>query len=199
MVGSVGSNYSMIQQQMSQSTNSSNNSLSTSQKETIASVLEQFDATNLTSSDASSIVSAFEEAGIEPGKALESALSEAGFDAKEIGDLASKGGPSGGGGMPPPPSEQEQSDVSDMLDSLLSLGEDEDEDSTSASFDEVMDYTSRILNLNEQSKTSVMEILEEYSSGESDYSQDEISNIVKNSLSSILSDPDNYNHISVYA
>ncbi len=91
-------------------TGSQNSSLSSSQQETISSVLENYDANNLSKSDALEIVAAFKEAGIQPGAELESAMSEAGFDAKEVGTLAgvgaqgqaasggSGGGPSGGGG-----------------------------------------------------------------------------------------------------
>jgi len=204
MVGTIGSNSMNIPQQMSQSS-SSNSSLSTSQLETISSVLEEYDANNLSSEDAQSIVAAFKDAGIESSKAFENTMTTEGFDAKTVGDTAGIGGPKGGGGgmppPPPPPSEEEESSVTDLLDTLLTLGEDDedDESSTTSSFNEVMEYTSRILSLNESSKTSVMEMLENYSSNENDYSEEEISNIVKNSLGSILSDPDNYNHISFYA
>lgn len=77
-----------------------------SQANTIASILENYDADNLSQSDALEIVAAFKEAGIEPGSELESAMEDAGFDAKEVGTLADAGpegsghggGPGGGGG-----------------------------------------------------------------------------------------------------
>ena len=86
--------------------NSSSNNLSSSQKDTISSVLENYDANNLSQSDALEIVAAFKEAGIQPSSELESTMKEAGFDAKEVGTLAGvesqgqtgSGGPSGGGG-----------------------------------------------------------------------------------------------------
>lgn len=198
MVGSISSNSAVMQQQMSASSTSSSNSssLSSSQLETISSVLQNYDASNLSSEDATAIVQAFEKAGIEPSEDLASAMKSEGFDAKEVGDAAGVGGPQGGGGMPPPPSAEEESDISSLLDALLST--EEDEDSTS-SISDVMEYTSRILNLNEDSKAEVMDILDKYSSTETEYSQEEVSNIVKNSLSSILSDSDNYNNISFYA
>ncbi len=84
------------------------NNLSTSQLDTISSVLEKYDASNLSKSDALQIVAAFKEAGIQPSSELKSAMEEAGFDAHEVGSLAGVGGqgqpgsqgargPSGGG------------------------------------------------------------------------------------------------------
>jgi len=208
MVGSISSS-SMVMPQQSQASNSSR-SLSSSQLETISSVLEGYDADNLSSQDAQDIVQAFSDAGITPSRALESAMKTEGFDAKEVGDLAgvsgaqgSVGGPQGGGGMPPPPpppSDEEESTVSSLLDTLLSTDEDDDSTiSSTSSFDDIMEYTSRILNLNDTSKTEVMDMLDKFSSDETDYTSEEKSNIVKNSLSEILSDSDNYNRVSFYA
>ena len=84
----------------SSSTSSSNSSLSSSQLDTISSVLENYDADSLTQSDAQEIVAAFKEAGIEPGTDLEAAMEEAGFSAQEVGSLAGVG--SEAGGTPPP-------------------------------------------------------------------------------------------------
>lgn len=70
-----------------------------SQKDTISSILSEYDANSLSESDAQSIVAAFQKAGIEPSSELESAMSEAGFDAQEVGTLANVGQ----GGTPPPP------------------------------------------------------------------------------------------------
>ncbi len=87
----------------------SSNPLTDAQKATITETLEQFDASNLTEADAQSIVSAFSEAGIQPGREMAEAMSAAGFNAREVGDLAGVGphnqGQSQGmgGGMPPPP------------------------------------------------------------------------------------------------
>lgn len=201
MVGSISSN-SMVMPQQSQSSSSSR-SLSSSQLETISSVLEGYDADNLSSQDAQDIVQAFSDAGITPSKALESAMKTEGFDAKEVGDLAGVSGPQGGGGMPPPPpppSDEEESTVSSLLDTLLSTDEDDDSTiSSTSSFDDIMEYTSRILNLNDTSKTEVMDMLDKFSSDETDYTSEEKSNIIKNSLSQILSDSDNYNRVSFYA
>lgn len=198
MVGSVSSSSMVMPQQVTQGSNSSS-SLTTTQLETISSTLEQFDSSNLSSEDASSIVKAFDEAGIQPSEELASAMEAEGFDAKSVGDAAGVGGPKGGGGMPPPPpSGKEESSMADLLDTLLSL-EEEDDTSSNSSFNNIMEYTSRILNLNDSSKTEVMDMLEKFSSNEEEYTADEVSNILKNSLSSILSDSDNYNNVSFYA
>ncbi len=200
MVGSISSSSMVTQQQASQGSNTSS-SLTSSQLETITSTLEQFDGSNLSSDDASSIVEAFKEAGIQPSEELASAMEAEGFDAKEVGEMAGVSGPQGGGGMPPPPppTGEEESSVSSLLDTLLSLEEDEDGTDTSSASNDVMEYTSRILNLNESSKTEVMDLLEKFSANEEEYTDDEVSNILKNSLSSILGDSENYNKVSFYA
>lgn len=191
MVSSVSSS-TVMAQQVSQ-TSGSTSSLTASQLGTISSTLEQFDSSNLSSKDAASIVSAFESAGIAPSEELASAMEDAGFDAREVGDAAGLGG--AGMPPPPPPSDEELSEVTDLLDALLSLEEDEE----SSSPTDIMEYTSRILNLNESSKTEVMDMLEKFSANEEEYSDEEVSNILKNSLSSILSDSSNYNNVSIFA
>ncbi|MEA2050749.1 MAG: hypothetical protein U9O56_08475 [Campylobacterota bacterium] len=196
MVGNISSSTMAMPQEMTSQASSSSSSLSTSQQETIASVLEEFDSSNLSASDAQSIMESFKEAGIEPSEELASAMEAEGFDAKEVGDL---GRGEGGQGMPPPPpSEEEESTISSLLDTILNIDE-EDEDGTTSFFDEVMEYTNRILSLNDDSKTEVMDMLEKYSTEETDFTAEETSNILKNSLSQILSDNDNYNRVSVYA
>lgn len=195
MISSVGSSQIAMLQQSSES--SSSNSLSSSQLETISSVLENYDASNLSQSDAQSIVAAFEDAGIQASSELASAMEEAGFDAREVGDLAGLGGPSGGGGMPPPPPAEETDSISSLLDTLLNTEEDE-ESTTTTSFDDIMDYTSRILNLNEESKTEVMDLLDKYASEDTEYTAEETNNLLKTSLSQILSDSNNYKSVSFY-
>jgi len=199
MVGSVSSNVPITNtQQVSQNTN---NNLTSSQLEIISSVLSNYDSSNLSSEDAFSIVSSFKEAGIKPSESLAKAMESEGFDAKEVGDLA---GVKGSGGMPPPPppppsgSKQEETDISSLLDELLSIEEDQEE-ATNDYFDQIMEYTSRIINLNEQSKSEVMEMLDRFLEEDSEFSSEDKSNIIKNSLSQILSDPDNYNRVSFYA
>ncbi len=58
--------------------------LTEEQKTTISETLEQFDASNLTEADAQSIVNAFSEAGIQPGREMAEAMSAAGFNAREV-------------------------------------------------------------------------------------------------------------------
>lgn len=77
--------------------------LSDDQRELIAETLAKYDSETLTEDDALSIIAAFEEAGIMPGQEMAELMSEAGFDAKELGDLAGVGGPEQGGQRPPPP------------------------------------------------------------------------------------------------
>ena len=193
MVDSISSS-SMVMPQASQSSGSSS-SLTSSQLETISSVLAEYDTDNLSESDAQSIVAAFKEAGIEPSSELMSAMEEAGFDAQEVGTLAGVGPQGGGqGGMPPPPPEDEVSSISSLLDTLLSTEEDE----SSTSFEDVMDYTSRILSLDEESKEEVMDLLSKFSSEDSEYSQEETNALLKTSLSQILSNSDNYKSVSFY-
>ena len=195
MINSISSS-STIMADLAKSTSStsSSSSLTAAQLETISSVLDSYDSSNLSASDAQSIIASFEEAGIEPSSELESAMSDLGFDAKEVGDLGRSDAQSG---MPPPPSEEEVSSISSLLDSLLSTEED-DETSTSSSTSDIMDYTSRILSLNDSSKEEVMNLLDKYSSEDSTYSQSETNALLKASLSEILSDNSNYKSVSFY-
>lgn len=106
---------------------------SSSKADIIASVLENYDADNLSESDALEIVAAFKEAGIEPGSELESAMEEAGFDAKEVGTLAGVGpegggpGGGGGGGGESASSEEEEYDVMDTNEDGIVSAEEEAE------------------------------------------------------------------------
>ena len=196
MINSISSS-STIMADLAKSTSStsSSSSLTAAQLETISSVLESYDSSNLSASDAQSIIESFQDAGIEPSSELESAMSDLGFDAKEVGDLGRSDAQSGM--PPPPPSEEEVSSISSLLDSLLSTEED-DETSTSSSTSDIMDYTSRILSLNDSSKEEVMNLLDKYSSEDSTYSQSETNALLKASLSEILSDNSNYKSVSFY-
>lgn len=180
MINSISSN-STIMADLAKSTSStsSSSSLTAAQLETISSVLDSYDSSNLSASDAQSIIASFEEAGIEASSDLESAMSDLGFDAKEVGDLGRSGAQ--GGMPPPPPSEEDVSSISSLLDSLLSTEEDEDETSTSSTSD-IMDYTSRILSLNDSSKDEVMNLLDKYSNEDSGYTQSETNTLLKASL-----------------
>lgn len=89
--------------------------LSSSQLDTISSVLANYDSGNLSESDAQSIIAAFKEVGIKPSEELVAAMEEAGFDAQEVGSLA---GISSQGGIPPPGggSSSSAEEVFDVLD-----------------------------------------------------------------------------------
>lgn len=191
---------------------SKSSSLSTEQKALIEEVLSQYDSESLSADDATAIVEAFKEAGIQPSSGLQSAMSTAGFDAKEVGDLAGVG--KGGGGKPPmgpppPASEEELSTITDLLESLL---EEEEESSTTSSttttsssgyeetsftsFNTILDYTNQIVNLKDEAKGEVMSILDEYNANES---QQDIQKTIVNSINDILNKQENYNRISFYA
>jgi len=93
-------------------------SLTGVQQSVISDTLSEFDVDNLSEADALSIVAAFSEAGIQPGLALEKAVSEAGFDAKTIGELANS---SEEGSRPPPPPKQSSDEISSMVEYLAEL------------------------------------------------------------------------------
>lgn len=73
--------------------------LTDEQKSLVQSTLAEYDSENLTADDAKKILNTFREAGIRPGKELRQAIEDAGFDEKQLLDLA---GPEGG--QKPPPS-----------------------------------------------------------------------------------------------
>lgn len=134
-------------------------SLSEEQQALITETLSQYDADNLSEADAQSIVEAFSEANLAPGKAFANALSEAGFDAKEIGDLAGIGPSqeSMGASEPPPPKSEGQGFTDEMLTTLESLlaeyeGRDLDSDtidSITATMEEIfgLDKSGRLLDV----------------------------------------------------
>ena len=101
---------------------SEQSSLTEEQESLLSETLSEFDVENLTEADAQAIVTALSEAGIEPGAGLETAMSDLGFDAKAIGDLA---GVEHKGPPPPPPSSEFDSGDSevatDMIDFLSEL------------------------------------------------------------------------------
>lgn len=196
---------SQLAQMFTSQSNSS--SLSSAQRTLIEDTLAEYDAENLSSSDAKAIVEIFKEAGINPSAALESAMSAEGFDAKEIGTLAGvgKGGGKGPMGPPPPPSEEELSSVEELLESLLSL-DDEEEDETSStsisestSLDNILDYTDRIVRLKDDAKTDVMEMLSNYNAEDNENFDKYTQESIIDSLRQILNEPDNFKSISFYA
>lgn len=96
----------------------SEQNLTDDQQSLISETLSQFDAENLSESDAASIVEAFSQAGIQPGSALETAMSSFGFDAKSVGELA---GVSEQGNRPPPPPKQDTEEISSISTYLTEL------------------------------------------------------------------------------
>lgn len=116
--------------------------LSADQKSLIEETLANFDAETLSEEDAQSIVQAFKDAGIKPGKELAQAVSELGFDAREIGELAGAERPNGP--PPPPPQGAAQSLNTEGLQELEDILEDydlsnlseEDEDEILSAFEE---------------------------------------------------------------
>ena len=112
-IGGIQSNASV--NEMSYSRPSSN--LSEDQKNGIQSVLEKFDSKNLTASDAKKIVSEFTKLGVQPSKELATVMAASGFDAKQVGDLAS-----GSAKRPtPPPSSDNTSSNNDVREQLRAL------------------------------------------------------------------------------
>lgn len=213
MINGITSTQSIVSAVSSTSVNSqSNTSLSSYQKEQINTLLENYDSSNLSSDDALEIVSTLKDAGISPSEELASVLDDAGFDAQEIGDLAGiAGGKPAGGPPPPPPSEsgnttteEEEEYITSLLDSLLTTEEDDTTTTASSvvngvSFGDVMDYTSRIVNLNEESQGAVMTMLDDLNSDENTLTDIEKATVVKQNLGEILSNQDNYNRVSYYA
>ena len=178
--------------------------LSDEQKELVSSVLEGYDSDSLSQEDAIEIASAFADAGITPSRDLANTMASSGFSAHEVGELAGVAGASGmppppPGGMPPPPqdSQEEENSISSLLETLLNDDEDENSESSSL-YQSVSDYTSRIINLNNDVKQQVKELFESYSPQNTDLSRDDASKVVVNSLSQILSDSDNYKKTSFY-
>ena len=96
----------------------SSSALSTDQKSSIQSVLNQFDSKNLSAADAKKITSEFKKLGVQPSRELEDAMAASGFDAKQVGDLAFGQGqlPSGGA-----PGGSSKAMVSSSLSELKSL------------------------------------------------------------------------------
>ncbi len=193
----------------SQSNSRQNTSLNSSQKEFVSSLLSNYDSQNLSTEDATSIVESLKDEGIKASSSLAQTMEESGFNAQEIGELANVENSEIGTSAPPPhpprPSsgeedEEDESIISELLDSLLSTDEDDETSTTiSTSFEDIMEYTSRIVSLNEDSQSDVMDLLDKYNNEESDFSKEEIGTIVKYSLGEILSEPSNYNRISFYA
>ena len=114
MINSISSNIQMPPQRTEQS-------LTEDQQSILSETLSQYDAENLTEADALSIVESFSQAGIQPGVAMEKAMSDLGFDAKSIGDSAKVSDE--GSRPPPPPPKQSSEEITSMVDYLAELVE----------------------------------------------------------------------------
>jgi len=98
----------------------SEQSLTEEQQTFITDTLAEFNADELSEEDALGIIEMFSEANIQPGAALEKAMSSAGFDAKSIGDIAAASD-SARPPPPPPPPKQSTDEISSMVDYLAEL------------------------------------------------------------------------------
>ncbi|MFU0825878.1 hypothetical protein [Clostridium sp.] len=67
----------------------SSQKLTSSQEDTVKSILEQYDSSSLTEDDATSITEAIAEAGIDESSSLADTISDLGFDAETINSLSS--------------------------------------------------------------------------------------------------------------
>lgn len=113
MISSINASAAMVMPTRSEK------ALTADQQTLISDTLSKIDVDNLTTEDALSIIETFSEAGIEPGKGMESALSALGFDAKDIGDLANV--QEDNRPPPPPPPSQSTDEISTMASYLEEL------------------------------------------------------------------------------
>jgi hypothetical protein len=140
MIDSIGSSTSMQLPPMR-----TQQSLSTEQEALIAETLSKYDTENLSEEDAASIVETLKEAGIEPSRSLEQALSNEGVDAKELGEMANVGGPRRGPPPPPPGGgDTETIEASSIMDYLETLLE-EQEDVSSMTDTDMQELYSQVL------------------------------------------------------
>lgn len=194
------------------------NFISEEQKSSIADLLKNYDSSSLTSEDAVEIVTALKDFGVSPSEELTNYLYELDFDAKEIGDLSRENddlqdteqtsgaqaqSPMQGSMPPPPPPPETQDEISSTLSELYEDSDDESTSTnpyansdTSTSFSNLLDYTSRILSLNEDSQQEVLDMFSEYNSSDDKASQ---ASSVRENLSSILANQNNYVSLSLYA
>lgn len=213
MISAISSSASLIQ---SASTVQPKQELKEDQLAYVSSVLEDYDSSALSDADALEIVANFSQAGITPSRDLANAISDAGFSASQIGELAAVTGTSAnsfdsrGAGAPPPPppadTVEEEEELTQILLDLLDANEKENKEeeeplssrSENTSFEEILDLSSKIVALNENSKDKVLELFEKYNENENDLSKENVQKVVQNSLSQILNDTNNYTPTSFY-
>lgn len=90
--------------------------LTPEQQSLISDTLSTFDADNLSEADALSIVDTLSQAGIKPNAALGKKMSNLGFDAKQIGELANTSEP-----KKSPPPRQSTEEITSIVDYLTQL------------------------------------------------------------------------------
>ena len=214
MISAISSSASLIQ---SASTVQPKQELKEDQLAYVSSVLEDYDSSALSDADALEIVANFSQAGITPSRDLANAISDSGFSASQIGELAAVTGISAnsfdsrGAGSPPPPppptdTVEEEEELTQILLDLLDANEKENKEeeeplssrSENTSFEEILDLSSKIVALNENSKDKVLELFEKYNENENDLSKENVQKVVQNSLSQILNDTNNYTPTSFY-
>lgn len=103
----------------------SEKSFTEEQQTVISETLSLYDVDNLNETDALNITTVFSDVGIQPGLALEKAVSASGFDAKSIGDLANANNSGNITSASPPSSIQKQNtkEITSMVDYLTELME----------------------------------------------------------------------------
>jgi Ca2+-binding EF-hand superfamily protein len=98
---------------------------------TVASILAQYDASNLTEADAKAINQAFRDAGISFGKSLGDAVEEAGFSVQTLMELD-----------PPQQSDNTENTSSAMFSDLIASLQSSDKSDSNSMFSELIDYLS---------------------------------------------------------
>jgi len=126
----------------------SDQQLSDEDKETIASILAQYDASNLTEDDAKAINQAFRDAGIQFGKVLGDAVEDAGFSVQTLTQLDTPQ-QKGNGTM--------GSDA--LFSGLIASLESKDETGSNSMFSDLLDYLSSAQKTNDDQLTALFKRL----------------------------------------
>jgi hypothetical protein len=95
--------------------------LTDDQKQAVSDILSEYDPENLTQADKKSIMDSFRQEGIRPGRALDEAVEELGFDSKSL-----KPKPPAGGPPPAPAGKGGKSINSESLQTLQNILEEYD-------------------------------------------------------------------------
>ena len=193
MVNSVSSNIGVNFTQAG----STRHVVSSEQKIAIEALLENYDASSLTSADAKEITDSFKDMGIRPSRELRETIEASGFDADEIRELSFSSNIQGS--QPPPPPKKDNSEELSIYEELLAelLEANTNQENKSAS-EKVDEFTSRFSNLTDNAKDEVKGLFSQFQMG-SETSKLNTPNSITNALNNILSNTTNYNRISVYA